>query len=85
MNDRFIRNTFGEQVTYWDFGKLFRGEFFNPDQWAGLFARAGAKYVAFTTKMHDGFCMWPTTHSWPKDCSCLPCVFQAASGESQAK
>jgi alpha-L-fucosidase len=67
VNDPLVKEMFGEQIKYWDFGKLLKGELFNPDQWADLFARAGAKYVVFTTKMHDGFCMWPTTYSWPKD------------------
>jgi alpha-L-fucosidase len=67
VNDPFVREMFGDQVTYWDFGKLLKAELFNPDQWADLFARAGAKYVVFSTKFHDGFCMWPTTYSWPKD------------------
>jgi alpha-L-fucosidase len=33
---------------------------FNPDLWAGAAKRAGMKYVVFTTKHHDGFCMWDT-------------------------
>lgn len=40
-------------------------EFFNPtdfdaDAWMDLFQRAGAKFFTFTTKHHEGFCMWPT-------------------------
>lgn len=30
------------------------------DQWAWLAATSGAKYMVFTTKHHDGFCMWPS-------------------------
>ncbi len=33
---------------------------FDPDAWMELFRRAGLKYLTFTTKHHDGFCMWPT-------------------------
>lgn len=33
---------------------------FNPDEWADLAKKAGCKYVVFTTKHHDGFCMWDT-------------------------
>ena len=33
---------------------------FNPDLWAEAAKRAGMKYVVFTTKHHDGFCMWDT-------------------------
>jgi alpha-L-fucosidase len=33
---------------------------FNADDWAKLMERAGVKYIAITTKHHDGFCLWPT-------------------------
>lgn len=33
---------------------------FNPDEWAKLAKEAGMKYVVFTTKHHDGFCMYDT-------------------------
>jgi alpha-L-fucosidase len=31
---------------------------FNPDRWAAAAREAGMKYVVFTTKHHDGFCMF---------------------------
>jgi alpha-L-fucosidase len=33
---------------------------FNPDKWASAAKDAGMKYVVFTTKHHDGFCMFDT-------------------------
>lgn len=33
---------------------------FNPGNWAKAAKQAGMKYVVFTTKHHDGFCMWDT-------------------------
>lgn len=33
---------------------------FNPDQWAYVSKLAGMKYLVFTTKHHDGFCMFDT-------------------------
>lgn len=33
---------------------------FNPDEWADVAKKAGCKYMVFTTKHHDGFCMWDT-------------------------
>lgn len=40
------------------FVPLWRAEHWNPDAWADLFARSGAKYVLLVTKHHDGYCLW---------------------------
>ena len=45
---------------YWDFNKVFNPVKFNPEQWAQVAKDAGMKYVVFTTKHHDGFCMFDT-------------------------
>lgn len=39
---------------------VFNPEYFEPEVWAKLAGSAGMKYVCFTTKHHDGFCMWDT-------------------------
>ncbi len=36
---------------------------FNPEEWLDLIEQAGMKYICFTTKHHDGFCMWDTKHT----------------------
>jgi alpha-L-fucosidase len=33
---------------------------FDPDEWAEAAYAAGFRYLCFTTKHHDGFCMWDT-------------------------
>ena len=33
---------------------------FDPDQWLDAAQQAGMSYVCFTTKHHDGFCLWNT-------------------------
>ena len=33
---------------------------FDAGAWADLFKTAGARYVVFVTKHHDGYCLWPT-------------------------
>ncbi len=48
------------QQDYWNLAKQFNPVKFNPEVWASLAKTAGAKYLAFTTKHHDGFCMWDT-------------------------
>ena len=40
------------------YAQTWHAEHWNPDQWADLFARAGAKYVVLVTKHHDGYCLW---------------------------
>ncbi|MEN8187310.1 MAG: alpha-L-fucosidase [Bacteroidota bacterium] len=36
---------------------------FNPDKWANAAKNAGMKYVIFTTKHHDGFCMYDSKYT----------------------
>lgn len=43
-----------------DLPKTFYPDKFDPDEWARLFKLTGAEYVVFTTKHHNGFCMWDT-------------------------
>ncbi len=38
----------------------FNPTHFNPEKWAAAAKDAGMKYVVFTTKHHDGFCMFDT-------------------------
>ncbi len=45
---------------YQALNKTFNPTKFNPDEWAALAKEAGMKYVVFTTKHHDGFCMYDT-------------------------
>lgn len=40
--------------------QTFYPDKFDPDEWARLFKIAGVEYVVFTTKHHNGFCMWDT-------------------------
>ncbi len=37
----------------------------DPEAWADLFYRAGAKYVVLVTKHHDGYTLWPSTVTNP--------------------
>lgn len=43
---------------YKDFIPMFTGEKFDPDEWAELFKRAGAKFAGPVGEHHDGFSMW---------------------------
>lgn len=51
-----------EDYKKWYFGlkDQFNPTQFNPEQWAKAAKDAGMRYLVFTTKHHDGFCMWDT-------------------------
>ena len=40
--------------------KEFKPSQLNCDQWAEAARSAGMRYAVFTTKHHDGFCLWNT-------------------------
>ncbi|MFV0504457.1 MAG: alpha-L-fucosidase [Lachnospirales bacterium] len=48
---------------YFDLNKTFNPIRFQPNKWAEIAKEAGIKYFIFTTKHHDGFCMWDTKFS----------------------
>ena len=54
--------TYGD-APYSDFQPTFErrvNQGWDPDTWADLFSRAGAKYVVLVTKHHDGYTLWPS-------------------------
>ena len=55
----FHKKKFGDR-TYYDLAKDFKAELYNPDDWAKLIERSGAKYVVLTSKHHDGYALWPS-------------------------
>jgi alpha-L-fucosidase len=48
------------QKQYRALNTTFDPRSFDPDAWAELIQRAGARYCCFTTKHHDGFCLFDT-------------------------
>ena len=51
-SDDYMNRYFRELPQY------FNPQHFNPSEWAQIAKRAGMKYVVFTTKHHNGFCMY---------------------------
>ncbi|MDE1192766.1 MAG: alpha-L-fucosidase [Arachidicoccus sp.] len=54
-------NSYNDYVkAYENLQTTFNPVKFSPDKWASAAKDAGMKYVVFTTKHHDGFCMFDT-------------------------
>lgn len=43
--------------------KNFNPVDYDPEKWVLAAKNAGMKYICFTTKHHDGFCMWDTKYT----------------------
>ena len=59
----FHARVYGNNFAYEDFRPLFTCELFDPEQWAKIFKRSGARYVVLTSKHHDGYCLWPSAEA----------------------
>ncbi len=57
--------TFGplDKFGYKDFIPMFTVAKWDPDAWAALFKKAGAKYVIPTAEHHDGFSLWDSRYN----------------------
>jgi len=53
----------GYKREYENLQTTFNPAGFDPERWAEAAAGAGMKYVVFTTKHHDGFCMFDTRYT----------------------
>lgn len=53
-------STYGEpsEFGYHDFVPMFKAEKFDPEAWADLFKKAGARFAGPVAEHHDGFSMW---------------------------
>ncbi|MBP8792292.1 MAG: alpha-L-fucosidase [Lutibacter sp.] len=55
-----------KRISYEDYmsqGEGFTAENYNPEAWAKLFKKVGARYAVLTTKHHDGVALWDTKYS----------------------
>ena len=59
----FQERNYGKDFKYEDFAPMWKAELWNPDEWAELFKKSGAKYVLLVSKHHDGFCLWPSQYA----------------------
>lgn len=56
----YHKKRFGENYSYYNFADEFKVEDYDPNAWAKLLEKSGAKYVVLTSKHHDGFALWPS-------------------------
>ena len=54
-------DTFRKQ--YWDMNRSFNPVRLMPEKWADMAVRNGFRYLIFTTKHHDGFCLFDTKYT----------------------
>jgi len=59
----YHRATYGADFAYRDFIPMWRAEHWDPDAWAELFHRAGARYVVLVGEHHDGFPLWDSQYN----------------------
>ena len=56
-------NYFEYKKEYENLQTTFNPVKFDPERWAEAASKAGMKYVVFTTKHHDGFCMFDSKYT----------------------
>lgn len=56
----FAKDYFAYRKAYENLKNTFNPSQFDPTKWAKAANNAGMRYVVFTTKHHDGFCMFDT-------------------------
>jgi alpha-L-fucosidase len=59
----YAQDYFAYKNAYENLRTTFNPLKFNPEKWAAAAKDAGMRYVVFTTKHHDGFCMFDTAQT----------------------
>lgn len=59
----YLQNANLDRNEYAKAADAFYPHRFNADKWVAAFKDAGAKYITFTSRHHDGFSMWNTKQS----------------------
>ncbi|MFI3140729.1 MAG: alpha-L-fucosidase [Clostridia bacterium] len=57
---QYLMRMRADRKDYEQLYKSFNPTEYNPDELVNLAYECGMKYLCFTTKHHDGFCMWDT-------------------------
>ena len=59
----YLQNAVPDRMEYAKAADAFYPHRFNAHEWVKAIKDAGAKYICFTTRHHDGFSMWNTDQS----------------------
>lgn len=59
----YLQNANLDRNEYAKAADAFYPHRFNADEWVAAFKDAGARYITFTSRHHDGFSMWKTAQS----------------------
>ncbi len=59
-HEQYLMRTSVSRADYEELYKQFNPTEFDPEQLVVMAKQAGMKYICFTAKHHDGFCMWDT-------------------------
>lgn len=57
FREHLHQQEYAEQAAAWN------PQHFDPELWAATAKRAGFKYACFTTRHHDGYCMWDSAYT----------------------
>ena len=60
---KYARKNGVPMAVYDNLYRIFDPRGFDAEEWARTFKEAGAGYVVFTTKHHDGFCMFDSQYT----------------------
>ncbi|MBQ4452687.1 MAG: alpha-L-fucosidase [Clostridia bacterium] len=72
------------RAQYFAMNRTFNPIRFDPDEWADFASDAGFRYFIFTTKHHDGFCMFDSRYS-PYKITAPDCPFHENRRANVAK
>lgn len=60
QGEHYLREAGLDEATYARMMYGFYPSKYDATEWVRIFKEAGAKYVTFTSRHHDGFAMWPS-------------------------
>jgi alpha-L-fucosidase len=63
MRDHIARFGPLDKFGYKDFIPMFTAAKWDPDAWAALFKKAGAKFIVPTVEHHDGYSLWDSAYN----------------------